>query len=339
MKKKLVVQSTLVALAGALLMPGATGPFPERVAEASDRAAPSVVLITVDGTRWQEVFGGADPELARRAGLGEARVTAEELMPSCRRLFFAEGTVLGAPGAGPGFHASGPNFVSLPGYTELMTGAPSACQSNDCDPIRVPTLFDAAAALRGPRAVFASWGTVADAVAREEVAEVHAGQDFPGPLPPYPGLGTYQPDHATAEQALAYLRTERPRLLWLALGDTDEYAHRGDYRRYVEALRYADSVVGRVVDTLAELGTYGRNTTVVVTADHGRDADWTDHGGPDSSALWLMARGPRVRAAGAVPTAERRHLRDVAPTLRVVLGLPQAPDCAACGHPLPELTR
>jgi len=32
---------------------------------------------------------------------------------------------------------------------------------------------------------------------------------------------------------------EKPRFLWLALGDTDEWAHRWDYRRYLEALTYA----------------------------------------------------------------------------------------------------
>lgn len=41
-----------------------------------------------------------------------------------------------------------------------------------------------------------------------------------------------------------YLRQVEPSFLFLGLGDTDEYAHRNDYRGYLRALGHADHVVG-----------------------------------------------------------------------------------------------
>jgi hypothetical protein len=50
--------------------------------------------------------------------------------------------------------ASGPNFVSLPGYLEMFTGKASACTHNSCPPIETDTVIDEArAASERPRDV------------------------------------------------------------------------------------------------------------------------------------------------------------------------------------------
>ena len=41
------------------------------------------------------------------------------LLPNLRRLTQAQGLALGAPGRGPIIAASGPQFISLPGYLEI----------------------------------------------------------------------------------------------------------------------------------------------------------------------------------------------------------------------------
>jgi hypothetical protein len=72
------------------------------------------------------------------------------------------------------------------------------------------------------------------------------------------------------------------------------------------------------------MGDRGRRTVVVVTADHGRGRDYRDHGGalPESARVWLMAIGGPVRSRGMIDGAEPRHLADVAPTIRQMVGLP-----------------
>src|ERR1700758_2864728 len=85
----------------------------------------NVIIVTIDGVRWQEVFGGVDEQLAHSAGMSKCEVLAGgELMPNLHRHFVDRGVVIGAPGYGQ-MEASGPNFVSLPGYEEIFTGRTS----------------------------------------------------------------------------------------------------------------------------------------------------------------------------------------------------------------------
>src|SRR5262245_34502845 len=80
-------------------------------------ATRTVVLVAIDGVRWHEVFEGVDPALADRYGLTRSeRLDAESLTPNLHRLMTREGAAIGAPGEGPEMVASGPNFMSLPGY-------------------------------------------------------------------------------------------------------------------------------------------------------------------------------------------------------------------------------
>ena len=128
----------------------------------------SVVLVVLDGARWQEVFVGADPKLA--ASHLEPS-TAAALMPHLHALVSARGAAVGAPGRGAPMTASGPNFVSLPGYTEIFTGhRVHPCGGNDCAPAHNPTLFDEVRANTGDPtqvAVFASWEPIARAATRD----------------------------------------------------------------------------------------------------------------------------------------------------------------------------
>jgi hypothetical protein len=84
------------------------------------------------------------------------------------------------------------------------------------------------------------------------------------------------------------------------------------------------------------MGSYGASTTVIVTTDHGRDANFADHGGPDSAAVWVMARGSAVAAQGTRALTRRRYLRDIAPTIASLYGLSPR-RCDACGDVLNEL--
>ena len=97
--------------------------FAPRVERAFAPASPEttrrVVLITIDGVRWQEIFGGVDPRLAEEARLPRsAMVGSNALLPSIRRLFFEHGTALGDPRLGGGIEASArPRLRKL--FTEL----------------------------------------------------------------------------------------------------------------------------------------------------------------------------------------------------------------------------
>jgi hypothetical protein len=333
------VLSLSSCVAGRAMMENSAPEAPRDAMKAAP-TADAVILVTLDGVRWQEIFAGADPALADRALIprGEAR-EARRITPNLHRLFFDEGVVLGDPRVGEPVLASGPVFVSMPGYLEIMTGAASGCGGNECEP-RLPWDLAGEIANRAPAegaAVFASWERIARTVPEGASGLfVRAGRGAKDESPAYPGGGDYRPDRATAALALDHLVHRRPRFLWIALGDTDEWAHRRDYRGYLDALRYADSVVGELVAHLAELGDYGSRAAVFVTTDHGRDAGFVDHGGAASAGVWLMARGGPIPRRGVTPLPRARHLRDVAPTIATLLGAPPR-SCEGCGEAIPEL--
>jgi len=339
--------------------PGLEGAAPLEAADLADTTIP-VILVVLDGVRWQEVFRGVDPVLAATHRAGPV-VDARGLFPSLYSALDGRGAAVGAPGHSL-IAASGPNFVSLPGYTEIFGGrTPDGCRDNECAGASAPTIVDA---LRDRSrsdadvAVIASWGPIARAATRAPSrVVVSAGRldvagapslvsdpstreilDEGARADPRPGRDTFRPDRYTAELALRYLEVRRPAFLFVGLGEPDEYAHEDDYRGYLASLRAADGFFGRLFAALDRMGDRGRRSLVLVTADHGRGRDYRDHGAglPESARVWLLALGGPVHARGFVEAPCARRLADVAPTIRQVVGLP-LDSAAGAGTPMLEL--
>ncbi|MCC6647222.1 MAG: hypothetical protein IT374_16820 [Polyangiaceae bacterium] len=345
--------------------PGEVSPLPPAALPVvASPATRSVIVVTIDGARWQEVFHGVDRDRAIALGLSpDEIVDGRALMPNLHALG-DRGVVLGAPGVGAAISASGPNFASLPGYGELLSGRAPTCQRNDCARIADETLLDACRALPGATSanvgVVSSWETIELAASRSRDAfflssgrhHVWRAGALRDPTMdallarserafPTPGQLDYRPDRLTSQVALRYVEAARPRCALLGLGDADEHAHLGDYRGYLRALRAFDAFVGDLVGVLAAQGEHGATTTVIVTTDHGRADGFVSHGAkhPESARVWLFAAGGAVPARGEVALAQPAKLADVAPTLRAMLGLPEAPLDDRSGRVLGELSR
>jgi hypothetical protein len=306
-------------------------------------------LIAIDGVRREDVFGGVERDLALEQGMSESELlTAPELMPNLHELIASSGAALGAPHNPPGMRVSGPEPVSLPGYLELLTGRrDSKCVHNGCERTRVPTLADEFSAGVGAEsvAVISSWEGIQRAAASEpNAAIVSTGRTRGSNLNllrydaesaalleaaraagPGPGHGDFRRDRFTAEIALRYLLVVKPRFLFVGLGETDEYAHKDDYRGYLRALQFGDRVLGRLASVLAELARDGRRCTLFVTTDHGRSVDFIRHGGdaPESADVWMAASGYGIAPGGLLAASKQRHLADIPSTIRALAGLPQ----------------
>jgi hypothetical protein len=143
--------SRLVALAGTFATascsdrPQVTLALTEHIAAASPTALRDhrVVLVTIDGVRWQDVFEGSDP------ALGGSRIPATEIIPRTSALAAMRGVALGAsiPGCATVHTAGGAN-VSLPGYQEIFTGRRSTCLDNRCASVDGSVLDEAETAAR-----------------------------------------------------------------------------------------------------------------------------------------------------------------------------------------------
>jgi hypothetical protein len=300
-----------------------------------------VVLVTIDGVRWQDM-----------ATALEGRGPVE--LPALRRLA-ARGVALVGD-----VETSAPFPVSLPGYREILTGRRGGgCIDNRCPPIAEPTLLDALAAggrAPGEVAEIASWEGLALAAAAEpwrvlvsagrhggvtralvavdheaslRLAAAAVRHDYDDHHP------DYRRDADTTALALHYLETARPRFLHVALGDTDIHAHAGNWRGYLDALAAADDFVAHVA---AALERAGGDSVIIVTSDHGRGPDFRDHGkiGDGSANTWLVAAGGPIASQGRVRAATPHRLADITTSLRPLLGLP-ADDDERAGRPIAEL--
>jgi hypothetical protein len=341
-----------------------TSPLPTARVE-DERAESAVVLVVLDGVRWQEVFGGVDRALARRHGVSPSSwPNPADLMPNLHRLVDAEGLAIGAPGHGAEITASGPQFISMPGYIEIFAGRPDlGCFRNDCVPAPMRTIADEVRDSGDTRdvALVTSWPNIARAASTEPGFVLTAGRklvdredvlradestasmlDQGAHAPSFPGWGDYRPDAFTGRLALRRLAVSRPRFLFVGLGDADEYAHRNDYAGYLKAVHASDTFLGDLTTLLRSMGARGRHTTVLVTADHGRARNFIDHGPqfPESGRVWLVAAGADVADRGLV-AASRHTLSDVAPTIRALLGIGSGSANVDSGErassPIPEI--
>lgn len=295
-----------------------------------------VVLVTIDGARWQDVFEGSDPQRS-------AHVPPEELMPRVHAMLKNRGVAFGADKDGCGIvHTAGGANVSLPGYQEIFTGRPSSCLDNGCAGVTDSVMDEAWRSKVAGVASIGSWSVLDRAVSNGSTGVfVAEGPEWPADAPsspkldelaragersdPYPGVDDYRPDVYTAAIALEYYREFKPAFFHVGLGDADEWGHRDDYGAYLMALRQSDALIGDLMDVIDSMGADGAKTTLIVTPDHGRNSDFRHHSALriESGRTFLLAFGAGVTARGIGCPSSDITLTDIAPTIRLLLGLPR----------------
>lgn len=295
-----------------------------------------VIAVTLDGMRWQEVFGGADSTLlfgpaGRVADTAFARerfwrdspiARRQALMPFVWGTLAHQGQIVGDPDAGSLVRVTNGKWFSYPGYNELFSGAPDDRIDSNA-PIPNPNLtvvewLNGQPPWRGRVAVFGSWD-VFPAIFNTERSGVPVtalGPPFPSPDSPVrQAINEYTLDlprfwrgsalDAPAMQAaLETLRSGQVRVLVVLLGETDEWAHERRYDLYLDAAQRADRFLRGVWEAAQAMPAYRGRTTLLVSTDHGRGAadDWTDHGRnvPAAERIWLAVMGPRTPPLGVV---------------------------------------
>ncbi len=320
----------LLALAPLLAAAG-----PSALWQEPSGSSTNVLIVTMDGMRWQEVFGGMASGLLTREAGGVAdskdserrfggptpAARRQRLMPFFWSVIARQGQVFGDPAAGSVARVTNGLRFSYPGYNELLAGfADPRIDSND--PVANPNVtvlewLNKRPAFAGRVAAFASWellpwilnasrsGVVCNGegppVAEPATDRERLLNEFAADLPPYWGLTRF--DAPTGFGALEYLRTRRPRVLYVMLGETDEWAHGRRYDLYLDAAERNDRFIRRLWETAQAMPEYADRTALIVTTDHGRGStakNWPDHGRkvPAADRIWIAVMGPSVPALG-----------------------------------------
>ncbi|HXU80959.1 MAG TPA: alkaline phosphatase family protein [Polyangia bacterium] len=304
-----------------------------------------LILVTLDGTRWQEVFRGADPALwpqdTKTPPLPYAGSTAAErrraLMPFLWDTVVARGQIFGDLDAGSRFQVQNPHRVSYPGYHDMLSGFTSL-DINGNEKVPNPDLTVLEWLNDRPRfrrrvAVFASWelfpfilnversGLLVDAGLTGDRTTLL--DRLRGEVPP-PWRGSIY-DAFTVEAALRHLSSHDVRVLHLALGDPDEWGHAGRYDRYLEAIHRADGWIAELWNRLEAQPAFRGRTSLIVTTDHGRGntpQTWRQHSPTTAGAeeAWLAVMGPSVPATGERRGHPTLSLAQVAATAAQLVG-------------------
>jgi type I phosphodiesterase/nucleotide pyrophosphatase len=295
----------------------------------------NVLIVTMDGMRWQEVFGGMSRDLLtpKEGGVSDApRVEArfgaatpderrEKLMPFFWTTIAKQGQVFGDPSKASLARVTNGLRFSYPGYNEILSGfADPRINSNDriANPnVTVLEWLNGRPGFNGKVAAFASWELL-PWILNTERSHLPANGDgmpitdarterertineFAADLPPY--WGETRADAPTGFGALEYLKTRRPRVFYVMLGETDEWAHGRRYDLYLDAAWRNDRFIRRLWDTAQSLPEYAGRTALVLTTDHGRGQttqNWTSHGEkvPEADQIWMAVMGPGVPSLG-----------------------------------------
>jgi hypothetical protein len=346
---------------------------------ASGRKTQAVVLVVADGLRWQEVFQGADPLLldAEHGGIwgkpetlkraywrDDVRERRQTLLPFLWGVVAAQGQVFGNPNLGSVARVTNGLAFSYPGYNEMLSGhADPRIDSNDFGSNPNVTVFEwlnSLPAFHGKVAAFATWGVFADIfnVARSHL-DVHCGWELPYPgraLSPREELlnelyrhSTHLEDDDTYNSflqipLLEYVRTRKPRALFVGYGETDNWAHSGRYDLVLESAHQFDHFVAELWNSMQQIPAYRGRTTFLITTDHGRGndpAEWKEHGKKirGSENIWLAVVGPDTAALGERSQVAPVTQSQIAATVAALLGEDYRRDVPAAGLPIEDVLK
>ncbi|MEO8721532.1 MAG: hypothetical protein ABI297_03645 [Ginsengibacter sp.] len=321
----------------------------------------NMIIITTDGFRWQETFGGMDSAIANKGKYNQGDSTfifekywsdkvsdrREKLLPFLWNTVATKGQIYGNRNFGNKVDNANPYWFSYPGYSEIFCGyVDSLVNSNsyqDNPNTNVLEFINRQPKFKNRVAAFGAWNAF-DRILNKP----RCGFPVVAAFTPTGGKNpnsneqlinrmlrdSYKPfgmgeclDVYTHYGALEYLKTRKPKVLYIAYGETDEWAHSGHYKDYLESAHQFDAWVKDIWNYIQSEPQYKNKTSLFITVDHGRGDEnkdqWTDHGSeiPDAHEIWFAVMGPDTPAKGEVKSDMQIYQKQFAQTMAALLGL------------------
>lgn len=335
----------------------------------------NVILITLDGARNQEIFGGLDLEILKSVNKNAEKSDTykrfwaetpiqrrEKLMPFFwQTLMKNHGSIAGNRSLKSLVETTNKMFFSYPGYSEILTGQAhdDVINSNDFGQNPFPSFLDFLQAKMklnfNQVADFSSWDVMNRiATSKPNSFLINAGyEEYKSAnkeiallsktqfetLSPW---GTVRHDYYTIKLALAQMKSYHPRVLHIGLGETDDWAHNKNYARVLDALSLTDNFIKEIWDFVQSDPQYRNSTTIILTTDHGRGSttkDWQNHGEdvPEAKYIWMAFISPEVDLRGEWQNTETIYQNQVAATLCRFLKFDYSEQNPNAGKPIGKL--
>lgn len=324
------------------------------------RKTENLIVVVLDGMRWQEIFGGADSLLINNPLFTKDKNRTqrqfwdhdpvkrrEMLFPFLWKTIRNNGQIYGNRNLKNEVNVSNPFQMTYPGFSEMLTGyADPAISSNRLVVSKSDNVLEFINKQKGYEnkvAVFATSDLFPFLLDRKN-SKLYINSDTDTldfnskefnllnemqKLTNKPT--TERPDLLTYFAAKEYLKVYKPKVLYLALGETDAFAHQGNYDQYLETAKVEDNMIAELWKLVQSIPQYKNKTTLILTCDHGRGDlikdQWTAHGPKiqDSGQIWIAALGPDTKALGEVKTQEKIFQAQLAATMAAVLGFTYQP--------------
>ena len=137
---------------------------------------------------------------------------------------------------------------------------------------------------------------------------------------------TVRHDVPTLELALEYIENHDVRFAYIALGETDDWAHDRRYDRVLDSAKYFDDALAKLWKMIQSHPRYSGKSTLIITTDHGRGRtldDWTSHGKDVEGAdeVWIAIFGPDTPRGGELSDTPPYTLSNIAATILKLHGL------------------
>ena len=333
--------------------------------EAIQNNAPNLIIITTDGFRWQEMFNGMDTTISNQSKFNHGDslyivnkyggVNAEDRQRKLMPFLFANNPAKSIRINGNRYFnnkvdVENPHWFSYPGYSELLTGyADPAINSNNYMPNPHSNLLayiNKQKAYQGKVIAFGAWDAF-NRILNEKVSGfpvINAFESITQVLndPSSKKMSelladSYKPfkeveclDVFTHYQAMHYLKTKQPKAMFISYGETDEWAHHGNYSNYLDAAHQVDQWIADIWNWVQATPGYKDNTYILVTTDHGRGFgnEWTSHGADvkGASSTWFAIIGPNTVASKNLFNSNNNngqlYQKQLAATMSKLIGLP-----------------
>ena len=316
----------------------------------------NIIIITLDGMRWQEVFGGVDSAIINNktytkdsSGLME-KFWSDDIGQRRERLFpflwstvVSRGQVYGNRKYGNYANVMNDYKFSYPGYNEIFTGYPdTAVNSNDKilnQNINVLEFINKQKEYKGRVVAFTTWDVFPYILnAKRSGIYVNADVDtLKFNTTAFRLINDIQfltakpvdvrPDVLTYIAAREYVKTYKPKVLYIAFDETDDFAHGGMYDQYLKSAHAQDAMIADLWKTIQSIPEYKNNTTMIITCDHGRGDkvkdEWTSHGTKIEGAdeIWMAFLGKGIGAKGEIKEKGQLYQAQLAQTIAELLGM------------------
>ena len=316
----------------------------------------NLVIVTLDGMRWQEVFGGADSVLLKdkkfthdsagtsskfwSSNINERR---KKLFPFLWSVVSHTGQLYGNRWLNNKVDNANRYKFSYPGYNEIFTGYPdTAVNSNDKilnKNINVLEFINQQPAYKNKVAAFTTWD-VFPFILNKWRSGIYVNADTDSLLfntEKFRLLNDIQtltsrpigvrPDVLTYIAAREYMKEYKPKVLYIAFDETDDLAHAGMYDLYLGSAFAEDRMLEDLWNYIQSTPEYKNKTTLIVTCDHGRGdkikENWKHHGEKieDAGQIWIAAIGPDTKPKGEMINGDTLYQKQLAATFAAILGL------------------